>query len=195
MKLVVISSPSAVPNEANILINLFKEGVDYIHIRKPKTKTITVRELLTSIPIAYHCQIKLHYYDKLLIDFPLIGFHHSSKSKFNSNLQIKQSKSFHSFEEVTTNNYPYEYFFLSPVFPSISKTNYNPTYSIAEFEEFIKTHQQQNCIALGGINQQNIIQLQTIGFKGAALLGELWSETNADTIIEKFVLIKKQLTL
>ncbi len=190
MKFIVISSPEPFENETVIFQQLLKVGVAMIHLRKPTTDLETVRAILKGIPTRYHSKIKLHYYTELLDEFPLIGYHHSSKTDFNEQFKNKQSKSFHSFEAIQSNKYDYEYFFLSPVFPSISKVGYLPNYTFKEFEIFLKT--TTNCIALGGICKQNIGQLQGLGFSGVALLGELWKEKPSD-VVAKFVEIRKEL--
>ena len=189
MKIIVISSPSPVSNEAFIFQKLIESGVDYIHIRKPGDALSIVRNLLINLPSVFHSKIKLHYYIELIKEFPLVGFHHSGASSFDRSIEKKQSKSFHSFEEVEQNTFPYEYFFLSPVFSSISKVNYQPNYSIDEFQSFLEFYQNKSCIALGGVSEANVKQLKEIGFSGVALLGTLWAEKDSDIIIEKFVRI------
>lgn len=195
MKLIVISSPVSLPNESLVLTMILKEGVDYLHIRKPEADLSLVRDLLDSIPNEFHSKIKLHYYQELLNDYPEIGFHHSSKTDFDSSINREQSKSFHTFEEVELSQYNYEYCFLSPVFPSISKQGYIPHYSLREFESFLKGYKNQRIVALGGVNEQNCKKIGQIGFAGVAVMGELWNEKNTDSILKKIVSIKKQLTL
>jgi thiamine-phosphate pyrophosphorylase len=80
------------------------------------------------------------------------------------------------------------------VFPSISKENYLPKYSFEEFRQFLCEHPQEKCIALGGVCENNIRQIQDLGFSGIALLGELWKEKTLDKIINKFVRINKLIT-
>ena len=36
MKLIIITSPDFIPDEARIVTELFKAGLDLLHVRKPK---------------------------------------------------------------------------------------------------------------------------------------------------------------
>ncbi len=190
MKIIVISLPTAFPNEAITFLKLLKAGADYIHLRKPRTDLNIIRNILEDIPKKYHNKIKLHYYSELLKEFPLVGFHHSSSSTYLDGMKTEQSKSFHSFREVSSNNIPYQYYFLSPIFPSISKKGYLPNYTLKEYKIFLENHPMNNCIALGGVSESNVLELKEIGFKGVALLGELWKDDkNTIEIVEKFVRI------
>ena len=154
MKTIVISSPTIFTNEAIILQKLIEKGATYIHIRKPNTDLFAVREILEKIPSVFHPKIKLHYYSELLQEFPLIGFHHSRNTHFDEKMLINQSKSFHSFKKIIANKAPYQYYFLSPIFPSISKEGYHPNYSLTECKRFLMAYPNNNCIALGGISAQ-----------------------------------------
>lgn len=195
MKLIVISSPDFLLNEGLLLTDILKEGVDYLHIRKPNAEVEEVRQLLNVLPTQFHDKIKLHYFRELLSEYPLIGYHHSSQSTYDRLIEVSQSKSFHQFEEIESNQFPYDYCFLSPVFPSISKQGYSPTYSLDQIELFLAQQSNQQIIALGGVNEQNCKELKKRGFSGVAIMGTIWNEKNTDSILKKIVSIKKQLTL
>ena len=124
----------------------------------------------------------------------------SDSGRVNSaaNPFIHISHSCHSLEEVKEMKRKCDYVFLSPVFDSISKMNYNANYTP---EEIKKAHKagiiDKKVIALGGIDEDNIKQVKNYGFGGAAILGALWDkfDTCCDRdyacLIEHFKKLKK----
>ena len=54
MKLVVITPPKFFIEEDKILTQLFEEGLDILHIRKPDSSPVYSERLLTLIPKQYH---------------------------------------------------------------------------------------------------------------------------------------------
>ncbi|WP_278008571.1 thiamine phosphate synthase [Flavobacterium gyeonganense] len=97
------------------------------------------------------------------------------------------STSTHSIEDFNALKNIFEYAFLSPVFPSISKENYSSERNL--FEEIKKRKNfSPKTVALGGIYSGNIEQTLQNGFDNIALLGTIWSSENA---IKNFKLCQK----
>ena len=46
MKLIIITSPDFIPDEASIVTELFKAGLDLLHVRKPDADVHAVENLL-----------------------------------------------------------------------------------------------------------------------------------------------------
>ena len=68
-----------------------------------------------------------------------------------------------------------DYVFLSPIFQSISKADYPSAFSVETLKYFFKNRQSAvPVLALGGISNDNIEMIQTIGFQGYALMGSVW---------------------
>ena len=66
----------------------------------------------------------------------------------------------------------YEYVFLSPIFNSISKQNYNTKFTLHELHQASDIGLiDSKVIALGGITPDNIATTMQLGFGGAAVLG------------------------
>lgn len=60
MKLIIITSPDFLLDEARILTELFKAGLDLLHLRKPEAEIYEVESLLQEIPMEYRSRIVIH---------------------------------------------------------------------------------------------------------------------------------------
>lgn len=199
MKLILITSPTYFVEEDKIITSLFEEGLDTLHLRKPDTAPMYAERLLTLIPEQYHKRIVVHGHFYLKEEFRLKGIHLNQRNP-NAPDHYKGhiSCSCHSLEEVKECKRNYDYVFMSPVFDSISKKDYNAQYTP---EEIRKAHKQgiidKKVIALGGIDVHNIKEVKNYGFGGAAIMGALWQKFDTCTdrdyslIIEHFKKLKK----
>lgn len=199
MKLIVITTPTFFIEEDQIITALFKEGLDYLHLRKPNTEPIYSERLLSLIPEQYHKRIVVHDHFYLKDEFNLMGIHLNHRNpgipdKYKGHI----SCSCHSIEEVKRRKGICSYVFMSPVFDSISKSNYNSAYTKEEIASASKSGIiDRKVIALGGINKENLHQIKEFGFGGAALLGDIWNKFDTfgsvryKHIIEHFRELKK----
>ena len=199
MKLILITPPTYFVEENKIITDLFEEGLDILHLRKPDTAPMFAERLLTLIPEHYHKRIVVHGHFYLKEEYRLKGIHLNSR---NPNLPDGYkghiSCSCHSLEEVKSRKKQCDYVFLSPVFDSISKKNYHANYTP---EEIRKAHKagiiDKKVIALGGIDIDNITEVKNYGFGGAAIMGALWARFDARSdrdykqLIERFKKLKK----
>lgn len=199
MKLILITSPTYFVEEDKIITSLFEEGLDILHLRKPDTAPMYAERLLTLIPEQYHKRIVVHGHFYLKEEFRLKGIHLNLRNP-NAPDHYKGhiSCSCHSLEEVKERKRNYDYVFMSPVFDSISKQDYNAQYSP---EEIKKAHKQgiidKKVYALGGIDLHNIKEVKKYGFGGAAVMGAIWQKFDTccdrdySQIIEHFRKLKK----
>lgn len=177
--MIVITNPTAVHNEINILHSLFENGLELLHIRKPEYSEAEMILFLTALGSDFKDKLVLHYHHHLANEFGISRLHYSKKHQ-NEGLRIHnpvfQSTSTHSIEEFNTVR-NVEYAFLSPIYPSISKPGYQ---SSKNHLESINKRRNFNTklIALGGISMENITETLEKGFDGVALLGCLWNNTN-----------------
>ena len=199
MKLILITPPTYFVEEDKIITALFEEGLDLLHLRKPDTAPIYAERLLTLIPEQYHKRIVVHGHFYLKDEFKLKGVHLNSRNPhLPGNYKGHISRSCHSLEEVKEHKKNCDYVFLSPVFDSISKKDYHANYTP---EEIRKAHKSgiidKKVIALGGIDADNIRQVKSYGFGGAAIMGALWNKFDScmdrdfDLVIEHFKKLKK----
>lgn len=153
-KIVVITSPDEVPDEIERLKTLLRAGVDRIHIRKSGWSKEKIDALMKELPENLHGRCVRHPGD---------------------------TKSSHSLAELATCPTDRRYQFLSPIFDSISKQGYHAAFDIESDKG--KT-QLRDAIskaavpvyALGGVTADKIPFLQSLGFSGAAFLGEVWNK-------------------
>lgn len=188
--MIVISNPTEIVNETNIIHTLFKEGMELFHIRKPDYSKEELRLFLSKINSKYHFKLVLHQHHSLVEEFQMERFHFTEKDRLDKtpvrflkpDWCKSLSTSVHSIEDFNSLPNAFDYAFLSPIYPSISKENYVPTKNA--FEEIKKrTNQYTKLIALGGISSENIERTIANGFDNVALLGTIWNNTNA---IESF---------
>ncbi len=167
---IVISNPTPITCEHQILHQLFDEGLDVFHIYKPSFSEEQTEDFIRQIPSEYHNRIVLH----------------SRYFKFHSLTEVQECKE------------NYNYAFLSPIFDSISKKGYKSKFDLKEVKVFLQRH--NNCsylrkngkrllIALGGIDEDKIDTVNDLGFSGIALLGAIWQNKNP---VEKFKRIKEK---
>lgn len=199
MKLILITTPTYFVEEDKIITALFEEGLDVLHLRKPDTVPMFAERLLTLIPEQYHKRIIVHGHFYLKEEYKLKGIHLNGRNPNPpENYKGHVSCSCHSLEEVKEQKHAHDYVFLSPVFDSISKLNYNSAYTPEELRAASKCGIiDKKVMALGGINTGNIIEVKDYGFGGAAILGGLWSQFDPccdkdyHQLIEHFRKLKK----
>ena len=73
-------------------------------------------------------------------------------------------------------NINFDFVLLSPVFDSFSKQGYAAEYTPEQIRQAAKDGIiDKRVIALGGIDEDKILQVKDYGFGGAAILGGLWN--------------------
>lgn len=184
--MIVITPETLVHKEIDIISELFKEGLDVLHVRKPGISQDELAAYLQSIDEMYRSQICLHQWLSLAESFGINRFHYkdgaqSSRQKKNSATIL--SASTHSMD--TFNKLPNEfgYAFLSPVFESISKVGYKPKVNMGKALEQ-RSNFKTRLVALGGVDSENIAYLLESGYDEVALSGAIW---NSSEPIKKFI--------
>ena len=184
----VITQPFFFKNETELIMQLFENGLDNLHLRKPEATKDEIIRFLSTIDSSFHNRITIHSCYSLINEFDLRGIHCTQKGKDSffeiSRTDIKKSISTHSFAEILALDYEFDYAFLSPVFNSISKQGYSPTFSQDEITEFLCTYKKIPIYALGGITQGNMDVCKKMGFNGAAVLGYIWESKNPCDVLK-----------
>lgn len=170
MKKIVISYPDFFTGEEDELIRMLRcVDIWRVHIRKPGHEADDVRRLIEAIPRAWRYKISIHDHPDLAKDYELGGIHLNRR---NTNVPNGWSglvsRSLHSVDEIDSTEY--DYAFLSPMFPSISKPGYSPALSLDE----ISAAGNNRIFALGGMTESRLDQVKRMGFGGAAFLGSVW---------------------
>ncbi|WP_281309630.1 thiamine phosphate synthase [Flavobacterium flavigenum] len=189
--MIVITNPSAIANEISIIDSLFEEGLSLLHIRKLGFSEVETAKFIHQINHKHRKNLVLHNHHEIAADFGINRIHFSEterkKMNFTGLSDFALSTSTHSIQDFNALENIFEYAFLSPVFPSISKENYNPKTNL--FED-IKQRKNFNTkmVALGGIYSDNIEKILQNGFDDVALLGTIWNSQDA---IKNFKLCQK----
>ncbi|MGL5684081.1 MAG: thiamine phosphate synthase [Marinifilaceae bacterium] len=183
MKKIVITSPIAIANETTICNELLHRGVDYIHLRRPGALKADFVQFLELIDPRYRHRVMLHNHFELSKIYSC-GVHLNKANRHlypDYNHCSTLSTSCHSFAEVETLPFTPDYILLSPIFDSISKKEYNSNFNQEELRSWLSNRSTTLCpiIALGGIDFHNVQKCTELGFSGFALLGAIWSNTNA----------------
>lgn len=186
--IIVISPEEIVLNETEIINELFQEGLDLLHIRKPFIVQNEMKNFIQKIDSKFHSQVVLHSHYDLAENFNISRFHFREIDRKNglyqSFIDKTISTSVHDIESFNHLNKEWEYAFISPVFPSISKKGYGENSNILKD---IKKRDNSNVklIALGGINENNIHQVFDNNIDGVALLGAIWENTEPLHVFRK----------
>ncbi len=199
MKLILITTPTYFVEEDKIITKLFEEGLDILHLRKPETAPVYAERLLTLIPEKYRKRIVVHGHFYLKEEYKLKGIHLNQRNPMPPmDYSGHLSTSCHSLEEIKLQKKKFDYMFLSPIYDSISKPDYNSAFSPEQIRKAAKEGIiDKKVIALGGINEQNILEIKDYGFGGAAIIGGLWNkfdpnfDNNYQPLIEHFKKLKK----
>ncbi len=191
---IIITPPQTVENETVICNNLFANGLEILHLRKPDAKEDEIRNYIESVEPCFRNRIVLHNHFQLVTEYGLKGIHLKSTMTacFAKYKNIKHiSISCHSFEEVENITCNPAYAFISPVFDSISKPGYAANHTL--LDKIRITSSKIPLIALGGIDNTNIAKCRMLGFAGAATLGYIWDCPNY--VLERFRTLQKPTVL
>ena len=186
--LIVLTSEQEIKNEATFINQLFNNGLETLHLRKPNFNRNHYLELLNQINPKYYSQIMIHQYLDLCLKFKLKGIHIQEQARLNlaegleSYVNKYQSKnytvssSFHEAQVLEKCHINFDYHLLSPVFSSISKQGYKG-------RKFDVNHIHKNIIGIGGISAEVIKETIQLGYQGIGVLGAVW---NTENPIESF---------
>lgn len=197
---IIITTPTIQQGEADLLNSFFLAGCPKVHIRKPDACEQDVEELVKGIIPRFRKRVVISYFPELFRKYRLGGLHLSSKEwkkmsvRPEAHFGASVSVSCHTFDEIDHLPFKADYAYLSPVFDSISKQGYQSHFDLNEcagFNAVTKTP----IVALGGISSENIHQIKSAGFSGAAVLGYIWSNPGEELMRLKNLLTPHILTI
>ena len=184
MKIIAITTPKVIDEDAYIIKSLLDKGVDIVHLRKPESCIDDCRKLLSTLDAEYRASIVIHDYPELYSEFSLRGIH------INRNVVALplgynglKSRSCHSLEEVVRYKSEYDYLLLSPIFDSISKVGYRSTFNEDVLQQASTSGIiDSKVIALGGVTLDKISYLKGLNFGGAAMVGAIYNIDALDSL-------------
>lgn len=175
--IILFSQPNIISEiEIEIINELLQDKKDvFFHFKKNSINLIQQNNLLARLTRDILRRTVIHQIFESRTNFELKGIHYNSTERLRNGNQQAISTSFHALDEIS-NTDSYEYFFLSPVFDSISKPNYpsNKSLTIKSLDKCIT----DKAVALGGINSSNLDEVKVKGFHHIALLGTIWHSKN-----------------
>ena len=181
MKLILLTPPDFFVEEDKILSALFEEGLDLLHLRKPGTEPVYSERLLTLLPESHHDQIVVHDHFYLKDEFNLRGIHLNSRNpEAPAGYKGHISKSFHHLDELKAEKKAFNYAFLSPIFDSISKSDYTAAFDMKTLEEA----SARGIIDKKVITTENMAVVKDLGFGGVVILGDLWNRFNIHSTLD-----------
>ncbi|CAI8924799.1 thiamine phosphate synthase [Chryseobacterium sp. IT-36CA2] len=187
--ILVITPELIVPKETNLINQMFQKGLDLLHIRKPWFSRNEMIEFITQIDKTFYSQLVLHTHYDLGKEFSISRFHFREIDRKEGMYKsfAKENTISTSVHDITTYNTldkEWEYAFISPFFPSISKKGYGLNSTIKE-EIKHGNNPDVKLIALGGIDQNNIHKVFETKADGAALLGAIWESEEPLNVFRK----------
>ncbi len=179
--MIVITHPTEIANEINTIHELFEHGLELLHIRKPEFSASDIQSFVKAIGSENAHQLVLHSHHPLAEDLGINRLHFTAKDRANPirvlNPDWVISTSTHSIQEFNDLEKCFNYAFLSPVFPSISKSNYQSKTDLLQ-SLAQRTNFNTKLVALGGIDDSTMPTALKAGFDEVAVLGTIWLSSN-----------------
>ena len=185
MKLIVISSSKNKSDESKVITELFENGLNTFHLRKPSMSTQDMRNMIETIPEHFHDRIVIHSHHKLASKYKLRGIHLTGlhrRRKFTTwfrlrMLQMKRdqlsvSTSYHKLTHVYSNKGSFDYVFLGTIFDRLSN-KYHAGYGEHSIRAAIQKSRNK-LIARGGTNHGVIARCFDLEFAGIAFSSAVW---------------------
>ena len=166
---IAITPEAPIADEGRKIAALLREGWHRVHLRHPHASRREISSIIESIPQELHDKIVLHGHFGLAAEFNLGGLHLNHRSPAPPSFYSGPlSRSCHSVDEVLQSD-GMAYVTLSPVFDSISKQGYKAAFTAEDLKRLDDA--TVPIIALGGITEERIAELQRYNFAGYAMLG------------------------
>lgn len=179
--IIVISKEQYDPLEPKIWLQLLENGLENLHIRKYDLTDMEIIQLINSIPMSFRNALVLHSHHHLANELGINKLHFNRHLR--DNISIKGFKNYqlscsvHDISEFNSLDSYWEYAFLSPVYPSLSKPGYGLNMSVIP-QLANRKNQQVSLVALSGVHDDNIDQTLQMGFDAVALMGSIWNSEN-----------------
>lgn len=181
--MIVLCTPEhTAKQELTTIVRLFEEGLALLHIRRYQWTGKETAAYIRNIPAAFHPQLVLHTHHELTQEFDIRRIHYSETDRLQLREMPRQegvrfSTSVHDIDTFNQLEEFWDYAFLSPFYPSISKPGYGTSSSILQ-QLLQRNNTAVKLIALGGIDASNIAQTLSSHVDGIALLGAIWESND-----------------
>lgn len=195
MEVIIISPEYEYVGEVELIVRLFQSGLSRYHLRKPDWSSAQCELCLERLPRSLHARVSIHQHYQLATQYD-VGIHFKDCGHMKPSAEgemvstsCMRSRSFHRIEDVELGVNGYDYGFLSPIFPSLSKPDYEPSWTDSDLRVALKSEYACRLYGLGGIGLANAALAGSYGFRGIALYGAVWQSANP---LEAFRAIRKE---
>ncbi|MGM0444740.1 MAG: thiamine phosphate synthase [Fibrobacterota bacterium] len=175
-------SPAEEARRATLVLD---GGIDRYHLRKPQWSRSQYETFFHILDSRFYPHITLHFFHDCAL-FHSAAVHLRSHEYEKAALfdpAVPLSASCHSFDDIARCeqlNPAFAYLFLSPVYDSISKHGYVSAFSDTSLIRFFCTRKNTvSLIALGGVTEQRFPHVRSLGFSGAAVMGDFWQNASS----------------
>lgn len=178
--MIIVITPEVIYDQEVYWVNqLFKSGIDLLHIRKYGLQDSQLIDYVNSIDAIYRDKLVLHSHNHLssLLNINRLHIREVDRTKGIHGQFIKNktlSTSVHNINDFNNLEPFWNYALLSPMFPSISKPGYGTSTTILS-QLGDRTNIEVKLIGLGGIKMENVNEVRKENLDGVALLGAIWN--------------------
>lgn len=199
MKLIIMTKSTFFVEEDKILVTLFEEGMDNLHLYKPETSPVYSERLLSLIPEDYYNKITVHDHFYLKDEYRLSGIHIDTPNLTPPlNYKGHISRTCTKLEQLKDMKKQSNYVFLRNIFDSQSEPDQKSNFTMIELEMAASSGLiDKKVYALGGMNMDNLQVAKELGFGGVVICGDLWNrfdihnQTDYKELINHFERLRK----
>ena len=199
MKLIIMTKSTFFVEEDKILVTLFEEGMDNLHLYKPETSPVYSERLLSLIPEDYYNKITVHDHFYLKDEYRLSGIHIDTPNLTPPlNYKGHISRTCTKLEQLKDMKKQSNYVFLRNIFDSQSEPDQKSNFPMNDLEMAASSGLiDKKVYALGGMNMDNLQVAKELGFGGVVICGDLWNrfdihnQTDYKELINHFERLRK----
>lgn len=199
MKLIIMTKSTFFVEEDKILVTLFEEGMDNLHLYKPETSPVYSERLLSLIPEDYYNKITVHDHFYLKDEYRLSGIHIDTPNLTPPlNYKGHISRTCTKLEQLKDMKKQSNYVFLRNIFDSQSEPDQKSNFTMNELEMAASSGLiDKKVYALGGMNMDDLQVAKELGFGGVVICGDLWNrfdihnQTDYKELINHFERLRK----
>ena len=177
MKLIIMTKSTFFVEEDKILVTLFEEGMDNLHLYKPLTSPVYSERLLSLIPEDFYNKITVHDHFYLKEEYRLNGIHIDTPTLTPPlNYKGHISRTCTKLELLKELKKQSNYVFLRNIFDSQSEPEQKSYFTMNDLEKAADNGLiDKKVYALGGMNTDNLQIARDLGFGGVVICGDWWN--------------------
>lgn len=187
--IMLLSPEQPVAQETMTVTALFERGLSRFHIRKYQLTDVEMATYVDGIDRRFRKHLVLQSHFHLASELGIERLHFSEEARKRNKQETFMSgfilsTSVHTIGLFNALSAIWDYAFLSPVFPSISKKGYGMDTTV--LDDFrLRCNPHVRLVGLGGIEEQNYKQVFNAGADAIALLGAIWNSTHPIKVFDR----------